>query len=342
MRLSDLHFDLPEALIAQTPLEDRAASRLLVVNRETKEIRHQQFRDVVDLLHPGDVLVMNNTRVTALRLFGQRPTGGQVELFLLVDEGQGQFVALARPGKRLKPGATVDFDAGLQAEILADLGEGRKRVRLTSAGPLQEALAQVGRVPLPPYIHEELHAPERYQTVYAKRAGSSAAPTAGLHFTPEILEALQAKGVVTAEVTLDVGIDTFRPVAVEDLSQHVMHGERCEISPETANLINQRTGRLIAVGTTSCRTLESLADGPGRVRAGETVTQIFITPDNPPQVVDGMFTNFHMPGTTMLAMVASFIGLNGFRSSYRDAVSHQYRFLSFGDSMFIEPARRGV
>jgi len=342
MQLTDLHFDLPEHLIAQTPLEDRAASRLLVVNRETSAIRHLQFRDVVELLHPGDVLVMNNTRVTALRLFGHRPSGGQVELLLLVDEGGGQFVALARPGKRLKPGAIVDFDAGLQAEILADLGEGRKRVRLIAPGSLADALEHVGRVPLPPYIKEELQAPERYQTVYAKRAGSSAAPTAGLHFTPEILEALRAKGVVTAEVTLDVGIDTFRPVAVENLKDHVMHGERCEISTETADLINHRTGRLIAVGTTSCRTLESLADGPGRVSAGETVTQIFITPDNPPQVVDGMFTNFHMPGTTMLAMVASFIGLNGFRSSYRDAVSHQYRFLSFGDSMFIEPAPRGV
>lgn len=344
MRLSDLMYELPEELIAQEPLADRAASRLLTLDRETGAVGHRSFREVVDLLEPEDVLVRNNTRVSALRLLGERPSGGQAEALLLSEgEEPGTYVALVRPGKRLKPGAEIVVrDAGtdrvaLRAVIREDLGEGRKLLALEADGDWRALLQQVGRVPLPPYIQTPLGDRERYQTVYAQVPGSSAAPTAGLHFTEEILGAIAAKGVTIAEVTLDVGLDTFRPVQVEDLREHTMHGERCAISEETVAAVNGCRGRILAVGTTSVRTLESFAVGPREIRGGEMVTHIFLTPENKPQIVDGLFTNFHLPGTTMLAMLAAFTGIEPLMKAYSEAVAERYRFLSFGDSMLIAP-----
>lgn len=334
-RLSDYQFELPEALIAQTPLQDRAAARMLCLNKQTGEIAHRAFRELPTLLSPGDVLVVNDTRVTALRLFGHRPTGGQVEALLLQPTGiPGGFRALLRPGKRLRTGDTIEFDRELKA-VVEDGGEGPIRtVRFLDCGRLGE-LEEIGRVPLPPYIHAELEENSRYQTVYAQTGGSAAAPTAGLHFTPEILAELDAKGVVRATVTLDVSIDTFRPVQVESLADHEMHGERCAISAMSADLINSAEGRIIAVGTTSVRALESLAGPDGRVLAGETVSKIFIRPGYKFAVVDAMLTNFHMPGTTMLMMLSAMTGRPALFRAYEEAVREKYRFLSFGDSMFI-------
>lgn len=342
MRLSDLHYELPEELIAQEPLPDRAASRMLHLHRESGQVEHRVFRDITDLLSPGDLLVMNDTRVTAVRLFGQRAGGGRTEALLLREEEDGVFLALTKPAKRLRPGSEITFDGGLRARVESDEGDGKKRLRFAQAADWRALLGQVGRVPLPPYIQAELAEPNRYQTVYARTAGSSAAPTAGLHFTDEILDALRAKGVATATVTLDVGIDTFRPIQVEDLRDHPMHGERCVMPEAAATAINAAQGRIIAVGTTSARTIESFAVGPRRVRSGEQVTSIFITPENPPQVFDSLLTNFHMPGTTMLAMLAALVGVAPLRQAYQDAVSQQYRFLSFGDAMLILSASRGV
>jgi S-adenosylmethionine:tRNA ribosyltransferase-isomerase len=333
--LSDFDYELPPEAIAQTPLSDRAASKLLHLDRRTGEIRDRVFREVVDILQPGDLLVVNNTRVTALRLFGRRPTGAQVELLLLEEESAGIYTALARPGRRLRPGATVEFDEGLTGVILADLDGARKRVRFEPAEGLADRLAKIGRVPLPPYITSALADAERYQTVYAVAKGSAAAPTAGLHFTPEILRALRAKGVEVAEVTLDVSIDTFRPVADDDPENHRMHGENCSLSPATARAVQACRGRIIAVGTTSARTLESFAIGRKKVESGSQVTRLFIRPDYDFQVVDGMFTNFHMPRTTMLLMVAALASPESIRKSYRHALGSEYRFLSFGDSMLI-------
>lgn len=327
-RLSDYDYHLPEELIAQVPLDDRASARLLHLNRQTGAVAHRQFRDILELLKPGDTLVLNNTRVLAVRLFGQRPSGGQVEALLLQAIAPGEYEALVRPGKRLKPGSEIHFGA-LTGTITGDLTDGRKSIRIDGRPE------DVGEVPLPPYIHEKLANPERYQTVYADPTGSAAAPTAGLHFTPEILTQLEAMGVRIAKVTLHVSIDTFRPIQTDILDDHVMHGEWCEIVPESAALINSAPGRIIAVGTTSVRTLESMATGPRQVKSGAEVTKIFIRPGYQFRVTDGMFTNFHLPKTSMLAMISAMASIDSVFSAYEEAVTQRYRFLSFGDSMLI-------
>lgn len=334
MRLSEFAYDLPEELIAQEPLADRAASRLLVLDKRTGRIKHRRFNDVVDLLQPGDLLVLNDTRVSALRLLGHRATGGAVEALLIDDLGGGTFVALMKPAKKLKPGEVVVFEGGLQAGVESDEGEGRRRIAFAQKDYDQQ-LAAVGRVPLPPYVQKEIADPERYQTVYANTKGSAAAPTAGLHFTPELLSVLKERGVDTATVTLDVSLDTFRPIQVDDVDEHVMHGERCTVPEETARKIAECQGRVIAVGTTSVRTLESFATGHRRLEHGSQVSRLFIKPGFEFKVVDAMFTNFHMPGTTMMLLVSALAGRENVLNAYREAVAHRYRFLSFGDSMLI-------
>lgn len=333
--LAGFDYVLPEERIAQTPLADRAASRLLWVHRLTGEIQHRYFRDVVDILHPGDLLVMNDTRVTAMRLFGRRPTGGAVELLLLKDRGEGRFEALTKPAKKLAKGSAVQFENGLEATIMSEGEAGLREIVFTPEADLMRRLAEIALAPLPPYIREPLKDRERYQTVYAATGGSAAAPTAGLHFTPELLAALTAKGVQTATVTLDVGLDTFRPIQAESISEHEMHGERCRISTETSQAIASCKGRIIAVGTTATRTLETMAEGLRHVRVGETTSKLFITPGYKFQIIDGMFTNFHMPKTTMLLMLGAFAGLKTIAAAYESALVEKYRFLSFGDSMLL-------
>ncbi len=334
-RLSDYDYQLPEELIAQTPLEDRSSSRLLQLDRNSGTLSDRHFRDVLNLLQAGDLLVWNNTRVTALRLFGQKPTGGAVEALLLQEVEPGVFTALVKPGKRLKPGAKIEFPGGLVAEVSRNLEEPIKEIRFLDKEGLASRLQEFGQVPLPPYIQERLSDPERYQTVYATSGGSAAAPTAGLHFTPELIEQLGERGVAMASVSLDVSLDTFRPVMVEDLDDHRMHGEVCRVSEETAAAIENCTGRIIAVGTTTARTLESFAIGPRRVEAGEKRTSIFIRPGYEWRIVEGLFTNFHMPKTTMMMMISALAGRQNIIRAYAHATQHRYRFLSFGDSMLI-------
>ena len=333
MRLDEFDYDLPEELIAQSPLDDRSASRLLVLNKATGEIQHKTFREIAKLLLPGDLLVMNDTRVTALRLFGERPTGGKVEA-LILSEQDGRYEALMKPGKKMRRGETVQFEGGLSATVVDDLGAGKKLIEFAQ-DDAAERLLQAGRTPLPPYVHTELQDPERYQTVYAKTAGSAAAPTAGLHFTDELLHELRSNGVETATVTLDVSIDTFRPVSTDDIADHVMHGERCAVPKETAKKVADAKGRIVAVGTTTARTLETFATGPRKVEPGETVSMVFITPGHEFLAVDAMLTNFHMPRTTMLMMVSALASRDNVMRAYERAVAARYRFLSFGDSMMI-------
>lgn len=334
-RLSDYDYDLPEELIAQRPREDRAASRLLHLEREIGEVHHRAFRDVLNILERGDLLVMNDTRVSAVRLLGHKPSGGAVEALLIKELADGEFEALLRPGRRLKPGAAIEFEGGLDAIVVEELDEGRKRLRFAAAPDLNERLRQHGLAPLPPYIRETLRDKERYQTVYGQHPGSAAAPTAGLHFTPEVLQALDKKGVQTARVTLHVGLDTFRPVQAENVDEHKIHGETCVLPQETASKIDDSSGRIIAVGTTSVRTLETFAVGKRQVETGERVSRLFIRPGYEFRVVDGMFTNFHMPRTTMLMMISAMAGRENVMRAYAEAVRERYRFLSFGDSMLI-------
>jgi len=333
-RLSDYDYHLPENLIAQTPLADRSGSRLMVLRR-TGEVEHKQFRSVLEFLRKGDVLVMNDTRVSAVRLTGRKPTGAAVEALLMRAVEGLKYEALVKPGKRLKVGTAIEFDGGLTATVSADLDDGMKLLEFAPISDFQERLDSVGQVPLPPYIHEALAERERYQTVYGISNGSAAAPTAGLHFTREMLSDIQKLGVRIAKVTLHVGIDTFRPVQVEDLSTHRMHGESCELPTESAEIINEAKGRIIAVGTTSVRTLESFASGRREVRSGIQSTRLFIRPGFDFQVVDGMFTNFHLPKTTMLVMISAMVGRKALLNAYALAVAEKYRFLSFGDSMLI-------
>jgi len=334
-RLSDYDYDLPEDLIAQTPLEDRAASRLLWLHPSTGVVEDRSFRDVLEILEPGDLIVTNDTRVTALRLFGQKPTGAAVEALLLKETAPGTFEALLKPGKRLKPGSRILFADGLSATVTRDLEEPVKEIAFDDTPSLQERLQAFGLVPLPPYIHHRIENPERYQTVYARVGGSAAAPTAGLHFTEEILSVLAAKGIETASVTLDVSLDTFRPVTAENLDDHKMHGESCSIDEKSAEKIKAAKGRIIAVGTTTVRTLESFAIGHRSVQAGTKQTSIFIRPGFRFKVIDGMFTNFHMPKTTMLLMISALASQENVMRAYEHAIQHRYRFLSFGDSMLI-------
>lgn len=327
-------YDLPEELIAQEPLKDRAASRLLWLHKDSGKVEHRQFRDAIDILQSGDLLVLNNTRVTALRIFGSKSTGAKVEALLLREENPGEFVALVKPAKKLQPGTVINFENRLEAEVTANLEAGQKRLKMLTP-EYASILAKIGQTPLPPYIHSKLDNPNRYQTVYAETGGSAAAPTAGLHFTPEIFDALKAKGVETAFVTLNVGIDTFRPISAETPAEHQMHGETCHLSPETAHAIAAAKGRIIAVGTTSVRTLESFAVGPRKVETGSRSTKLFIRPGYEFQVIDGMFTNFHMPRTTMLLMLAALAGSENVEAAYLAAITDKYRFLSFGDSMLV-------
>jgi len=333
-RLSDYEYTLPEELIAQTPLEDRAASRLLWLQPDGT-VEHLLFRDVLDLFDPGDLLVMNDTRVSALRLLGRKSTGASVEALLLREMGSRIYEALVKPGKRLKLGSRIIFSSELCATVVGEAEGGLKQLEFDPVSDLTALLDAEGLVPLPPYIHSALADKERYQTVYGVAQGSAAAPTAGLHFTQEIMNSLRVKGVQIATVTLHVGIDTFRPVQVEDLDEHRMHGERCELSKETADLVNHAAGRIIAVGTTTVRTLESFAIGPRRVEAGIRDTRLFIRPGYRFNVIDGMFTNFHLPGTTMLVMLSALVGREALLNAYGKAIDHGYRFLSFGDSMLI-------
>jgi S-adenosylmethionine:tRNA ribosyltransferase-isomerase len=334
-RLSDYDYDLPASLIAQTPLDERSASRLLHLHRSDGALEDRAFRDVVEILQPGDLLVMNNTRVTALRLFGNKPTGGEVEALLLRETSEGVFEALLKPAKRLKPGSRISFEGGLGASVVRELAEPLREIAFDLCLGWRDRLHSVGQTPLPPYIIEVLHDQERYQTVYAEAGGSGAAPTAGLHFTPELLDSLREKGVQIAFVTLDVSLDTFRPVTSENLADHKMHGEVCSIPPETATAVQKAPGRIIAVGTTTARTLESFAAGRRKVGSGSKTTSIFIRPGYEFQILDGMFTNFHMPRTTMLAMISALAGRPNIMRSYAHAIQHRYRFLSFGDSMLI-------
>lgn len=339
MKTHDFWYDLPDELIAQTPLQDRTASKLLVLDRNSGETAHRHFYDIIEYLKPGDCLVMNDSRVLPARLLGCRPTGGAVELLLLKDLGDKRWECLAKPGRKLQEGQEVIFgDGQLRAVVRQVLPEGNRIVEFLYDGIFLEVLERLGKMPLPPYIKEELQDNERYQTVYSKQIGSAAAPTAGLHFTQELLEKIRAKGVDTAFVTLHVGLGTFRPVKAEDISEHHMHSELCMINEETAQMLNatrKRGGRIVCVGTTSCRTLESLANADGTFTAQSKWTDIFIFPGYTFKAMDALITNFHLPESTLVMLVSAFAGREHVLEAYRQAVEERYRFFSFGDAMYI-------
>ena len=340
MKLKDFDYELPEELIAQDPLAERSASRLMVIDRASGSVTHRHFSDVTDYLKPGDCLVLNDTRVIPARLIGvKEDTGAVVELLLLKHLDDGCWETLAKPGKKLKIGAKVSFGDGLlHAEIVDILEEGNRKVRFSFEGIFEEILDKLGEMPLPPYIHNKLEDKERYQTVYAKNAGSAAAPTAGLHFTNELLNKIEEMGVNKAFVTLHVGLGTFRPVKTENILEHHMHTEYCEISQQTADMINgahEAGGRVICVGTTSVRTIESMAGDDGRVRAGSRDTDIFIYPGYKFKCVDSLITNFHLPQSTLLMLVSAFYDREKVLAAYKEAVEERYRFFSFGDAMFL-------
>ena len=335
----DFWYDLPEELIAQTPLEKRDTSRLLAVDRATGALAHRHFYDILDYLNPGDTLVMNDSRVLPARLLGHRPTGGAAELLLLRDLGGNEWECLAKPGRKLTEGAEVIFgDGRLTAKIIAVKEDGNRVVRFTYQGIFLEVLESLGKMPLPPYIKEELHDQERYQTVYSREVGSAAAPTAGLHWTRELLKKAQDKGVQLAYVTLHVGLGTFRPVKTENISEHHMHSELCMISQETADILNEtrkRGGRIVCVGTTSCRTLESLVNDDGTFEAKSKWTEIFIFPGYTFKAMDALIPNFHLPESTLVMLVSAFAGRENVLNAYAEAVKERYRFFSFGDSMYL-------
>ena len=340
MKTSDFFYDLPEELIAQDPLEDRTASRLLVLNRETGAIEHKIFSDVIDYLNEGDCLVINNTRVIPARLIGEKEdTGGKVEVLLLKRRANDVWETLVKPGKKLRPGARVTFgDGRLKAEILEIAEEGNRLVRFYYEGIFEEILDSLGEMPLPPYITHKLEDKEMYQTVYAKYDGSAAAPTAGLHFTKELLSKIEEKGIKIASITLHVGLGTFRPVKVDDVNNHHMHTEWYEVNAEAADIINETKrngGRVICVGTTSCRTIESVADENGYMKAKTGETDIFIYPGYKFKVMDGLITNFHLPESTLVMLVSAFAGKENVLAAYETAVKERYRFFSFGDAMLI-------
>ena len=341
MKTSDFYYDLPQELIAQTPLEKRDASRLMVLRRADGSISHEHFYQLIDHLHPGDCLVMNDSRVIPARLLGHRvPSGGAAEVLLLTDKGGGLWECLVKPGRKLHEGAELSFGEGqLTATVETVLESGNRLVRFHYEGIFLEILEQLGKMPLPPYIKAELADGERYQTVYSKVSGSAAAPTAGLHFTTELLQRIAAKGVRLAYVTLHVGLGTFRPVKVDDVLEHHMHSEFCMISAETARILNetrQNGGRIICVGTTSCRTLESLCGEDGRFAERSAWTDIFIYPGYRFKAMDALITNFHLPESTLIMLVSAFAGYDAIMNAYRVAVGERYRFFSFGDAMLIE------
>ena len=344
MTTKDFYYDLPPELIAQTPLTDRTASRLLVVNKKTGKLAHKHFYDIVDYLNPGDCLVMNNTRVIPARLYGSKEkSGGKIEFLLLKRIGIDTWEVILKPGKKAKPGSRFEFGGGLlHAEVLSVAEDGKRIVKFEYDGIWEELLDKLGEMPLPPYIKEKLTDKERYQTVYSKIEGSAAAPTAGLHFTKELLEKIKAKGVKLAYLTLHVGLGTFRPVSAERIEDHIMHTECYEISAETAEIINscrKNGGRIIAVGTTSVRTLETVAEDTGKIKAASGETNIFIYPGYKFKIVDCIITNFHLPESTLMMLVSAFAGKENIFNAYETAVKEKYRFFSFGDAMYLEGER---
>ena len=345
MKTHDFYFDLPEELIAQTPLQRRDGSRLLVLDRESGAWEHRHFYDLPELLHSGDCLIMNDSRVLPARLLGNRlhsdgTAGGACEVLLLIDRGDNVWECLVRPGKKLRTGAKVTFGTGeLTAEIVGEVEGGNRLVRFTYEGIFLEVLERLGRMPLPPYIKAELQDQERYQTVYSRVNGSAAAPTAGLHFTKELMAEVERRGVSIGFVTLHVGLGTFRPVKEEEITDHDMHSEYCVIPQETADLINRTKaagGRVICVGTTSCRTLESWAAEDGHMEARAGWTDIFIYPGYRFKVMDALITNFHLPESTLIMLVSALAGREHILAAYQEAVKERYRFFSFGDAMFIQ------
>ena len=339
MKTSDFYYDLPHELIAQTPLKQRDSSRLLVLHKDDGATEHKHFYDVVDYLKPGDCLVMNDSRVLPARLLGHRPTGGAVELLLLTQKEDDVWECLARPGRKLHPGAEVSFGNGeLKATILSETESGNRMVKFEYEGIFMEVLERLGKMPLPPYIKEELKDGERYQTVYSRVNGSAAAPTAGLQFTKELLAKIADKGVQLAFVTLHVGLGTFRPVQVDEITDHHMHSEFCMISKETAELLNntrKNGGRIVCVGTTSCRTLESMVNEDGSFSEKSAWNDIFIYPGYHFKAMDALITNFHLPESTLIMLVSAFAGYDHVMNAYKEAVRERYRFFSFGDAMLI-------
>lgn len=340
MKTSDFYFDLPEKQIAQVPLEDRTSSRLMVLDKQTGETKHQHFYDIMNYLNEGDCLVLNDTRVIPARLFGARPSGGKVEFLLLTRKDEKKWEVLVKPGKKARLGDEIIFGEGiLKAKVEEVIEDGNRIVSFEYDGIFEEVLDRLGEMPLPPYIHEKLEDRERYQTVYSKHEGSAAAPTAGLHFTKELLQQIKDKGVKIAYVTLHVGLGTFRPVKVEDILNHEMHSEFYQIDEENAALINETKkagGRIISVGTTSTRTLESNADEEGIVSARSGWTNIFIYPGYTFKCVDALITNFHLPESTLIMLVSALAGKEHTLAAYNEAVKEGYRFFSFGDAMFIK------
>ena len=340
MKTSDFYYDLPERLIAQTPMEPRDAARMMVIHRDTGLREDRIFRDIIDYMNPGDVMVINQTKVIPARLLGEKEdTTVPVEILLLKRLDQNHWETLVRPGRRLKKGVTVSFGGGILRALIGDTTDaGGRIVEFIYGGIFEELLDRLGEMPLPPYIHEKLADPDQYQTVYAKQSGSAAAPTAGLHFTPELLERIGKKGIQIVPVLLHVGLGTFRPVKVEDVSQHHMHSEYYEVTPEAASAINtarRNGGRIVCIGTTSVRTLETVADESGIVHPGMGDTSIFITPGVRLKATDVLLTNFHLPESTLLMLISALMGRDQALDAYREAVEKEYRFFSFGDCMLI-------
>ena len=341
MKTSDFYYDLPEELIAQDPLKDRSSSRLLVLDKKTGEREHRVFKDIIEYLKPGDCLVINDTKVIPARLIGERVgTGAKIEVLLLKRKENDVWETLVKPGRKMKVGAQVSFGNGLlTGEVIDVVEEGNRLIQFHYEGIFEEVLDQLGQMPLPPYITHQLQDRNRYNTVYATHEGSAAAPTAGLHFTPELLEEIQKKGVEIARVTLHVGLGTFRPVKVEEVTEHHMHSEFYQIEEEAAEKINRAKdngGRVICVGTTSCRTIESAADENGHLKACSGWTEIFIYPGYRFKALDCLITNFHLPESTLIMLVSALAGREHVLAAYEEAVKERYRFFSFGDAMFIE------
>ncbi len=341
LKTSDFFFDLPEELIAQTPLKDRTTSRMLVLDKKTGSITHKHFFDIIDYLDKGDCLVINDTKVLPARLFGKKKgTDAVIELLLLKRIDDKKWETLVKPGKKAKIGAEIVFKEGLlEGSIVDVLEDGNRIIEFVYDGIFEEILDKLGEMPLPPYIYEKLQDKDRYQTVYAKNLGSAAAPTAGLHFTDDILRRLDEKGVVIAKLTLHVGLGTFRPVKVEEISEHVMHSEFYQINAETADIINnakQKGGRVISVGTTSTRTLETVSDENGMIKECSGWTDIFIHPGYDFRIVDCLITNFHLPESTLIMLVSTLAGKENTMKAYEEAIEEKYRFFSFGDAMFIK------
>lgn len=340
MKTNDFNFDLPEHLVAQTPLEKRDTSRLLVLDKETGVIKHQMFTDIVDFLHEGDVLVLNDSKVIPARLYGTKEdTNAAIEILMLKDEGDDIWECLVKPAKRIKIGTVVNFSSKLKAKCISVDDEGIRKFKLIYEGILYEILDELGEMPLPPYIHEKLADQGRYQTVYAKNIGSSAAPTAGLHFTKELMCKIRDKGVTIAYITLHVGLGTFRPVAVDDIEKHEMHSEFYELNKENAEILNlakKENRRIISVGTTSTRTLETIINNYGEFKESSGWTNIFIYPGYEFKAINGLITNFHLPKSTLMMLISAFATKEKIMNAYYEAIAREYRFFSFGDSMFIK------